>query len=372
MKRLIAFALLLNAALLGVIAWQLVTDNHNTDRQAYAADKDEILKHMSIVELPIDDKGGKAKTIRFSGVNVQVVNGTGSTWGGTEISLEDFHKHKTNGLGNLIIGYQEMRTKKEKEEAPENLINSGVNYRTGSHNLVVGSKNNYSPYGCKVVGFHNDLAAPFSTICGGAANVAMETHAAIGGGGNNIAARGSVVSGGYGNKALSKATAIGGGKDNTVSASWAAISGGRDNTASAHYSAIGGGRNNTATVQYSPGNGSDSKTSSLQEKSTKEPPKATSPVKPRTPVPQVILGKIYPGLKTGHWIQENDNEKIITLEDGSRWEVSPLERITSLLWLPITKINIGKSNKGFPGYNYLLINMRTKKQVHAKFLGFEK
>ena len=94
MKRLIAFALLLNAALLGVIAWQLVTDNHNTDRQAYAADKDEILKHMSIVELPIDDKGGKAKTIRFSGVNVQVVNGTGT---GVSIMVGDTTQVNVSG-----------------------------------------------------------------------------------------------------------------------------------------------------------------------------------------------------------------------------------------------------------------------------------
>ncbi len=43
----------------------------------------EILSHMSIVELPMggDEQGndlGTAKTIRFTGVNVQVVNGLGA------------------------------------------------------------------------------------------------------------------------------------------------------------------------------------------------------------------------------------------------------------------------------------------------------
>ena len=128
MKRLIAFALLLNAALLGVIAWQLVVD------------RDEILKHMSIVELPIDGKGAKARTIRFSGVNVQVVNGAGKTG--------DVSGGLKNGLGNLIVGYQELR------EADEFPATDDTNDRSGSHNLVVGSGNNYSIWGGQVVGCH--------------------------------------------------------------------------------------------------------------------------------------------------------------------------------------------------------------------------
>ena len=80
--------------------------------------------------------------------------------------------------------------------------------------------------------------------------------------------------------------------------------------------------------------------------------------------------KIYPGPKTGHWIKSKGaGGKIITLEDGSRWEISPLDRITSILWLPITNITITESNKGFPGYNYLLIAKDDKEQVHAKYLG---
>ena len=52
-------------------------------------------------------------TIRFSGVNVQIVDGSGNTSGAV------------NGRGNLIVGYNELR-------------GSG-DVRTGSHNIVVGS-----------------------------------------------------------------------------------------------------------------------------------------------------------------------------------------------------------------------------------------
>src|SRR5258705_97292 len=56
-------------------------------------EQSEILNHMSIVYLD-DGQGGQAKTIRFSGVNVQIVNGLGAT-------------ETVNGVGNLIVGYNE-------------------------------------------------------------------------------------------------------------------------------------------------------------------------------------------------------------------------------------------------------------------------
>ena len=59
--------------------------------------------------------------ITFSGVNVRIVNGTGSTEGAV------------NGLGNLIVGYNEERTSPGYE-----------NDRSGSHNIVVGNWNNFT------------------------------------------------------------------------------------------------------------------------------------------------------------------------------------------------------------------------------------
>ena len=167
MKRMILFALVLNAALLGVIAHQLVAiagdgpeaaqnGDTNGDGQRDVSDaihllswlflggqepvpvvcaqaggvlspeQEEILSHMSIVELPVDAFGNSVRTIRFSGVNVQVVNGTGTTDG------------PGNGLGNLVVGYQELREDDENDETDDR------NLRSGSHNLVVGKANNYS------------------------------------------------------------------------------------------------------------------------------------------------------------------------------------------------------------------------------------
>src|SRR5688572_7352209 len=53
----------------------------------------EILSHMSLVMLD-DGTGNPKKTLRISGLNVQIVNGLGST-------------QTADGTGNLIVGYNE-------------------------------------------------------------------------------------------------------------------------------------------------------------------------------------------------------------------------------------------------------------------------
>ena len=231
MKRLIAFALLLNAALMGGIAWQLVIENQY---------KDEIFKHMSIVELPINDGGWKAKTIRFSGVNVQVVNGTGKT-GKIQDGL-------ANGLGNLIVGYQELR------EADKYSATDDSNDRSGSHNLVVGSGNNYSIWGGQVVGYRNTISGKLSTVSGGEYNTASGISSTVSGGCWNMVSAGrSVISGGCGNfitDAASDSTVSGGYKNQASSVS-STISGGQNNTASGDASTIGGGNWNTASGKLS-------------------------------------------------------------------------------------------------------------------------
>ena len=91
------------------------------------------------------------ETIRFSGMNVQIVNGLGFT------DLAD-------GTGNLIIGYNEWR----ELEGSENL-------RDGSHMLVVGSQNNYTAesFGGIVVGTMNQTAANYASVSGGSNNYAL-------------------------------------------------------------------------------------------------------------------------------------------------------------------------------------------------------
>jgi len=78
----------------------------------------------------------------------------------------------------------------------------------------------------------------------------------------------------------------------------------------------------------------------------------------------------YPGGSSGHWIQENiDSGSMIVLEDGSIWEIDPLDKIEAMLWLPISNITIVTSDNGSPGYDYLLINTDDGEKAHAKYLG---
>ena len=90
-------------------------------------EKQDILRHMTIVYLD-DGQGGMAKTIRFTGVNVQVVNGLKST-NGFPFDPDSVDPLDTvvNSVGNLVVGYNELG----------NPLPGGDN-RTGSHNIVVG------------------------------------------------------------------------------------------------------------------------------------------------------------------------------------------------------------------------------------------
>ena len=62
----------------------------------------------------------------ISGANLFIRNGLGIT-------------NSVNGLGNLILGFNEPR--------PLNADGTNPNVRTGSHNLVLGVRNNYRSYG---------------------------------------------------------------------------------------------------------------------------------------------------------------------------------------------------------------------------------
>lgn len=144
-------------------------------------------------------------TIRFSNVNVQIVNGTG-TMAGTG-----------NGRGNLIVGYNE---------------NTVAASRTGSHNLVIGIDHGYTSYAGFLAGRHNKISGTSSSVMGY---------------GNEVTASYSSVSGGYFNTASGIYSSVSGGYANTTSAAYASVSGGRDNTAGGNYASISGGRNNEAS-----------------------------------------------------------------------------------------------------------------------------
>jgi len=160
-------------------------------------------------------------TVRFSNVNVQIVDGSGGTAG------------TVNGRGNLIVGYNEVR-------------GSGDD-RTGSHNLIVGARNNYSSFGGQVVGDLNTISNFYASVSGGENNTASGESASISGGLNNIASSSyASVSGGLGNTASGFIASVSGGQNNTASGGAASISGGQNNTASGDAASVSGGQDNDA------------------------------------------------------------------------------------------------------------------------------
>ena len=121
----------------------------------------------------------------FSGLNLQLVNGTGQT-------------DSSNGRGNLLLGYDLARhdemyfcadgqfTGKEPCERYGHAW--AVSHKTGSHYLVIGDRNNYAQYGGLVVGLYNTSIAPAASVSGGMFNTARAPAATVTGGRDNKAA----------------------------------------------------------------------------------------------------------------------------------------------------------------------------------------
>ncbi len=151
-----------------------------------------------------------SNAIRFSGVNVQIVSGSGETDG------------TVNGLGNLIIGYNERR--------------SAGNVRTGSHNLVVGIEHNFSSYGGFVAGRFNTISGAYASVSGGTSNTANFESSSVSGGADNTASYDS--------------SSISGGRYNNASGNYSSVSGGASNTADSSYSTVSGGQSRSVMGAY--------------------------------------------------------------------------------------------------------------------------
>jgi hypothetical protein len=132
-------------------------------------------ERMATVEkkLAAMDFDDAANEVVISGANLRIVNGLG-------------HTHTTNGLGNLIVGYNEERGDPNRPDM-----------RTGSHNAVVGQFHNFSSFGGIVVGWLNEISGEFASVSGGSGNTASGRVSSISGGTNNTASGDqSSVSGG--------------------------------------------------------------------------------------------------------------------------------------------------------------------------------
>lgn len=80
-----------------------------------------------------------------------------------------------------------------------------------------------------------------------------------------------------------------------------------------------------------------------------------------------LRSKNYNGSSEGHWIAENiDGGRFIKLEDGSLWEISPLDIVNTCIWLVVSDIAIVESND--PNYPYILINTDDVEKASAKLI----
>lgn len=153
------------------------------------------------------------QTARFTGVDVQVINGSGP--------------NTITGRGNLIVGYNSPRTQGDP------VCSSGmygdqascemsywvwaVNYKRGSHNLVVGEGHTYSSLGGVVFGYNNAITGNHASVTGGTQNIARRAK--------------SIVSGGHSNTAIGERSSVSGGAHNTASGDGSSVSGGNSRSA---------------------------------------------------------------------------------------------------------------------------------------------
>jgi hypothetical protein len=172
-----------------------------------------------------------------SGANLRIVNGLGSTGCRNETGEIP---GCPNGLGNLIVGYN--------EPIPASADDLDPAEHTGSHNVVIGTGQSFTRVGGLVAGLFNRISGDFASITGGERNIASGGRASVSGGTRNLA-RGvfSAVSGGFDNFAPGAGSAVSGGAQNTASGVGSAISGGGSNIASGQVSAVSGGASNTAS-----------------------------------------------------------------------------------------------------------------------------
>jgi hypothetical protein len=117
----------------------------------------ELAKYVKVDPNPIN--GLKGPHVIFHHANVHIESGSGTTAEASALS----------GLGNLIVGYNEIPTLQGWS-------------RAGSHNLIVGPSHSFSSTAGAVFGISNVISAQHATILGGNQNRAGGASSSILGG----------------------------------------------------------------------------------------------------------------------------------------------------------------------------------------------
>lgn len=81
----------------------------------------------------------------------------------------------------------------------------------------------------------------------------------------------------------------------------------------------------------------------------------------------ITSGLTYYSTGSGHWVSKKiDSGKYIKLEDGSLWEISPLDKINTILWLTLDDITVIESDNLL--YPYILVNTDDDETAEAKLI----
>jgi hypothetical protein len=228
---------------LAVLAWMLPAVIAQED----AADKGQrgLAQRVAALEQLLKHVSREGHDLFITGANLHLVNGLGQTACGSE---EESIPDCPNGLGNLIVGYNESRVGSGFcEFDPSDPV--CIDIRTGSHNVVIGREHNFSRFGGLVVGLFNTISGDFAVVSGGQENTASGSRSVVSGGAGNTASNdlAAVSSGGQRNTASGISATVSGGQSNTASGFAATVSGGAGNTASDSFAVVSGGSNNTAS-----------------------------------------------------------------------------------------------------------------------------
>lgn len=206
-----------------------------TKQKALETRQTEVEARIAPVEAKLRPFSLARNELVLTGVNLHLRNG---------LNRSD----SSNGLGNLILGYNETRPIPAGQPNP--------NAKTGSHNLIIGPRHNYTAFGGIVGGYQNQISGPYACalgqlneasgicaiVCGGELNVASATSATVSGGNTNHAEGiNSSISGGQLNTASGENSSIQGGSLNEVGGRMASVAGGVRNRALGTASSISGG-----------------------------------------------------------------------------------------------------------------------------------
>lgn len=247
--------------------------------QLAAVQSNPVLDLGSYVSVDLNELNGLAGPhVLFDSVNLHVRNGDPTPCNFTSSCI-------VNGLGNLVIGYNEI----------DGSLAAGD--RGGSHNLVMGYGNRFRSWSGIAHGFRNTIdvggehavvlsgdrnivsswsgtliggffntttsASYLDVIVGGKRNTTSDAAAVVVGGDMNTASGiWSVVAGGYANTASGGHATIAGGDSNIASGGVSSIVGGETNTATGVWSVVTGGNDNISSALHSTVTGGDSNTAS--------------------------------------------------------------------------------------------------------------